>query len=134
MFTEQYVKGISFRLDNALDERGAGKGRHTINGTQEVLQIIWEPGDMTRYTVCAAALPRDPDWGHASVLVAGQLARDSFVFQMSPEGFLSLGYFLEQCGGLSKQNLYTKRKLCQLVAAVLQMDTDANDPTDYSGE
>ena len=129
MFTHEYIEDIHVRLNNSLDERKSGKNLHETEWNERTLKIFWEPGDMTRYTAYAMVVPDGRE--DFAVLVAGTMTNTPFVVYGTPEGFLGLGYFLEKNANLGKHNLYTKRKLCQLVAAILRRDTDANDPVDY---
>lgn len=130
MFTDQYIKAIETRLDNSLNERNR-PGHHLIERIANVLVLTWEPGDMTQYVAYAVQVPNAPE-GH--LLVCGIFGKTPFLIRQTTGGFLNLGYFLEKCPTLLEQNLYSRRKLCQMVAALLDKSTDANDPIDYSGE
>lgn len=130
MFTHEYIEDVHVRLNNSLDERKSDKNLHEAEWDAHTLKIFWEPGDMTRYTAYAMVVPGNGEAG--AVVVCGTMTKTPFVMQATPEGFLGLGYFLEKNANLGEHNLYTKRKLCQLVAAILRRDTDANDPVDYT--
>lgn len=131
MFTQQYVDQVHHLLQNSLDERGTDKNLHEIEWNANAMKIVWEPGDMTRYTAYALVVPDGRE--DFAVVVTGTITNVPFMMFGTPEGFVSLSYFLEKNNGLPKHNLYTHRKLCQLVSAAMLAETDANDPIDYAG-
>lgn len=127
---EEYLERVRKRLLDSLNERDPDvQGRVEFEVHDSALMVSWEPGDMTRYRALLVVL-RSPN-GTEHAVVSGTLLGKAFYFECVWGGFLSLGYFLEKCPAIRDLNLYTQRKLCQLVAACVRMDTDANQPVQY---
>ena len=125
MFTSQYWKEVDALLSEHKVERH-GPAALRLEGTNDVLYAVWEPGDMTRYTAMVAKTPMD----NRFLQVSGVMLNLPFVMQGQEGGFLSTGYFLEKNPHLvGKLNQYTVGKLCQLVGALMCKEAPG-DPVD----
>jgi hypothetical protein len=124
MFDSTYADNVSSRLDAAYSPYSR-PGTNKVCIKENVVVVEWQPGDGTRYKAIACIAPDDN-----SVYVLGRTLGESYVFEAPASGFLHTSYFLSKCP-LSNQTHYTKMKICQLVASMLQVDTDADDPEQF---
>lgn len=127
MFDADFCDTVEDRLHRSFNEREPSRGVVDLINTADVLHVIWEPGDATRYEAFAILVP----WRHNQMVVCGTMGYEGpwFVRLHLDGGHLTTGYFQEKNPNI--KNAYTLRKLCQLVAAVTGLGTDANDPPNY---
>lgn len=123
MFTADFCAAVEDRLHRSFNERKPSRGVVDLRHTPEVLHVIWEPGDATRYEAFAVLVPQ-----HNQMLVCGMMGYEGpWAMQLHLNGgYLSVGYFQGKNPGI--KNEHTQRKLCQIIAAVTGFMTDANDP------
>lgn len=130
-FTDAYCRGVVARLNSAHNEREGSKGRAQLLHTADAMLVVWEPGDMTRYEMIAVMVP---EAGCPDVVCCGTTTfYGPWYFRQSTGGFLHTSYFKSKNPRFDPGE-YTIRKIVQMVAAVMDMTTDANDPPNYGEE
>jgi len=132
LFTDEYVGHVEWLLHASYCEREPYSRVLRTDYTTDTLKLVWEPGDATRYE-CHAS--RVPGALRPLICIGANLGYDGTFQVVLPYyqagDYLTLEHFTA-VSGTRKVSHYTRRKYCQIAAAIMHASTDANDPPDYN--